>query len=132
MAVLVLHFSRFLDNVLQLLLLETFVILDPLLPELLQARRRNEHHVRLQVRISKDLQALRMEIKNTDFTGVHDGPYCLHGGAVVGFLVFTVFDELPTKDVGLELGTRDEMVVLAVHFRILPRATRVLNKDIVK
>lgn len=125
MTILVLHFPRFLYYILQFFLLEAFIVLDPLLSKLLQARRRDKHYIRLQVRVSQDFQTLRMKIKDTDFARVHDGSNCLNGGAVIRFLVFTVFDELSTQNVGLELRTRDEMVVLSVHFGILPRTTGV-------
>lgn len=128
MPVFILHFPRLLYNILQLLLLETLVILDPLLAKFLQTWRGDEYHVRFQVRISQYLQALRMQIKNTNFTRVYYGSYSFDGGAVIGFLVFSVLDELSTKYIGFELRTRDEMVILSVHFRVLSWTTRVWNR----
>lgn len=128
MPVFILHFPRLLYNILQLLLLETLVILDPLLAKFLQTWRGDEYHVRFQVRISQYLQALRMQIKNTNFTRVYYGSYSFDGGAVIGFLVLSVLDELSTKYIGFELRTRDEMVVLSVHFRVLSWTTRVWNR----
>lgn len=125
MPVLILHFSRFLYYVLQLLLFETLVVLDPLLPEFLQARGRDKHYVRFQIRVPENLQALRVKIENTDFARVHDSSYGFDGGAIVSFLVLSMFDELSTENIGFELRTGDEMVILSVDFGVLDRTTRV-------
>lgn len=120
-AVLVLHVAGLLDYVLELLLLVGLVVLDALLLELLEARRRHEDDVRLEIAVAQDLEGLGVQVEDADLAGTDDAADGLDRGAVVGLLELAVLDELATEDVRLELLARYEVVVLAVDLRVLAR-----------
>ncbi len=131
-------------NVLYLHGLSSVLLL--LLLERGHAGRRQEHHVRLQIRVMQNLQRGRLQIQHADlkrktiiviiyyckaiifetyFSRVDDCPDCVERGPVQLLVELPVLDEPARGHVVLELRPGHEVVVLAVDLAIAAISGRI-------
>ena len=108
--------------------LERFALFPLLGSQLLERRRGHEDDERHQIRFFEDLERQRVQVEDTEFARVDYGSDGIQCGAVIGLLVLAVLDEASIDNVRLELRPRNEVVVLAVDFAVLPRTTRICKR----